>query len=138
MEVPRNLRYNHNYNFTGAWVMDPALWEDTRSRATTPDPLLPAALITPPPPQSPSPSSPSTPPPSPLVPMVPLPEFVEGSSSRPLEEEVGGWSSADTGSHSWPIVEGGVWGEGDVNAMDVDDESDMEDGSSWGCPTCGE
>ena len=103
--------------------MDPALWEETRSRATTPDPLLPTALIAPPPSTSPSPPSPSSPPPSPLIPTVPLPEFVEGSSRRTLEEEVGGGSYQDARSES---------------GMDVDDESDGEDGSSWGCPTCGE
>ena len=72
--------------------------------------------------------------------MVPLPEFIEGSSSRSLEEEVRGWPVTydEAGSHSWPIIQSGVWGEDDVNAMDVDDESDLEDGSSWGCPTCGE
>ena len=103
--------------------MDPALWEETRSRATTPDPLLPAALIAPPPSTSPSPPSPSSAPPSPLIPTVPLPEFIEGSSRRPLEEEVGGGSYQDARNES---------------GMDVDDESDREDGSSWGCPTCGE
>ena len=100
-EAPRNLRLHEDYNFTGAWVMDPALWEETRSRATTPDPLLPTALIAPP------------------------PEFIEGSSRRPLEEEVGGGSYQDARSEV---------------GMDVDDESDhgmeLDDSSSWGCPTC--
>ena len=109
--------------------------QDERSRATTPESFIPQALITSPPP--PLPASPS---PSPMMLTVPLPEFIEGSSSRSLEEEVRGWPVTydESGSHPWPIIQGGVWGEDDVNAMDVDDESDLEDGSSWGCPTCGE
>ena len=58
--------------------------------------------------------------------MVLLPEFVEGSSHQTLEEEVEGASYQDASSE---VV------------MDIDDENDyrmeLEEGSSWGCPTCG-